>query len=61
MFPSDKMVTVKELADYLDVTTAAVYKWIKEGSMPQPFRLGGAKGALRWDPSEIRAWLEQSR
>lgn len=61
-FPSDKLVTVKELAEYLDVTTAAVYKWIKDGTMPAPYRLGGdSKGALRWTADEIDAWLETTR
>jgi excisionase family DNA binding protein len=62
MCPSDKLVTVKELAEYLDVTTAAIYKWIKDGTMPAPYRLGGdTKGALRWPPEEINAWLEKTR
>lgn len=61
-FPSDKLVTVKELAEYLDVTTAAVYKWVKDGVMPAPYRLGGdTKGCLRWSPEEVNAWLEQTR
>jgi excisionase family DNA binding protein len=60
--PSDKLVTVKEVAEYLDVTTAAVYKWIKEGSMPAPYRLGGAsKGALRWAAADINTWLEDTK
>ena len=57
-FPSDKLVTVKEIAEYLDVTTAAVYKWVKEGTMPSPFRLGGPKSTLRWKAETINAWLE---
>jgi excisionase family DNA binding protein len=60
-FHSNKLVTVRELAEYLDVTTAAIYKWIKEDSMPTPYRLGGTKGALRWTAEEINAWLEETR
>jgi excisionase family DNA binding protein len=58
MFPSNRLVTVKEVADVLGVTTAAVYKWIKEASMPAPMRLGGRRGILRWSPSTINEWLE---
>ena len=60
-FHSNKLVTVRELAEYLDVTTAAIYKWIKEDSMPAPYRIGGTKGALRWTAEEINAWLEETR
>jgi len=60
-FRSNKLVTVREIAEYLDVTTAAIYKWIKEGSMPAPYRIGGTKGALRWHADDINAWLEETR
>lgn len=58
MFPSNRLVTVKEVADVLGVTPAAVYKWIKEASMPAPMRIGGPRGILRWSPSTINEWLE---
>jgi|AntAceMinimDraft_8_1070364.scaffolds.fasta_scaffold33197_2 excisionase family DNA binding protein len=60
-FPSEKLLSVKDLATFLGVTTAAVYKWIKQGSMPAPYRLGGVSGPLRWDAATINAWLEESK
>lgn len=57
-FPSKKLVSVKEVSDILGVTTAAVYKWIKEGAIPSPIRIGGKRGILRWHPETINAWLE---
>lgn len=56
-----RLITTKELADHLGVTTAAIYKWVKEGSMPKPIRLGGPKGTLRWRSDEIDAWLESRK
>jgi excisionase family DNA binding protein len=54
------MISVRELAGYLQVTPAAVYKWIKEDSMPAPMRLGqGSRSTLRWSPDVINAWLEE--
>ena len=29
-FPSDRLITVKDISDYMQVTPAAVYKWIKD-------------------------------
>lgn len=60
-FPSDKLLSVKDLADFLGVTTAALYKWIKDGTMPAPYRLGGPKGALRWDAATINNWLQETK
>ena len=61
IFPSNRLISVKDLAEVLGVTTAALYKWIKEGTMPAPYRLGGPKGALRWDPATINNWLLERR
>jgi excisionase family DNA binding protein len=60
-FPSDRLISVRELAEFLGVTTAALYKWIKDGSMPAPYRLGGPKGALRWDAATINSWLVETK
>jgi excisionase family DNA binding protein len=60
-FPSDRLISVRELAEFLGVTTAALYKWVKDGSMPAPYRLGGPKGALRWDAATINSWLVETK
>lgn len=61
IFPSNRLISVKDLAEVLGVTTAALYKWIKEGTMPAPYRLGGPKGALRWDAATINNWLMETK
>jgi excisionase family DNA binding protein len=54
------MLSVKEIADYLQVTPAAVYKWIKDETIPAPMRLGqGSRATLRWSPDTINTWLEE--
>lgn len=61
-FPSDRMLSAKDIAEHLHVTKAAVYKWTKEGSIPQPHRLGGgARSTLRWKSDEINAWLMENK
>lgn len=57
IFPSNKLLTVREIAEALDVTPQAIYKWVKQGMMPQPLRLGGPKAMLRWRPDVINDWL----
>lgn len=59
-FPSEKMLSVKDISDYLQVTPAAVYKWIKDDTMPAPLRLGqGSRSTLRWSPDTINEWLKE--
>jgi excisionase family DNA binding protein len=58
-FPSSKLVTVKEVSVLLGVTTAAVYKWVKDDEIPAPLRIGGPRGILRWHPEILNAWLEE--
>lgn len=61
-FPSDRMLSARDIAEHLNVTKAAVYKWVKEDSIPQPYRLGGgARPTLRWKPDVINAWLLENR
>lgn len=58
-FPSSKLVTVKEVSVLLGVTTAAVYKWVKDEAIPAPLRIGGPRGILRWHPETLNTWLEE--
>lgn len=59
-FPSKKMLSVKDVSEYLQVTPAAVYKWVKEEKMPAPLRLGqGSRPTLRWSPDTINAWIQE--
>lgn len=54
----DKLLTTAEVADYLDVPLASVYKWVQEGTITPAFRVGRH---LRWRASELEAWLESRR
>lgn len=39
----------------LPVSRATLWRWIKDGKFPQPFKLG--ENCTCWDASEIDAWL----
>lgn len=52
----DRLMTVEEVADYLNVPVSTIYQWRHKGTGPRAFRVGRF---LRYDPSDIRAWLHQ--
>ncbi len=54
----------KDVADWLDVSESAIYKWVNEGDFPKPYKLGNIdaqRAASRWDREEIKQWLEKRR
>lgn len=52
----DRLMTVEEVADYLNVPVSTLYQWRHKGTGPRAFRVGRF---LRYDPSNIRAWLHE--
>ena len=51
------MLTVKEVADRLRVSTALVYEWVESGELPH-YRMGasGKRGAIRVDEADLGAF-----
>ena len=49
------LLTPKELADYLAVPLATVYKWNHVGSGPQAIRVGKH---IRYRRADVDRWLE---
>ncbi len=39
----------------LPVSRATLWRWIRDGKFPQPFKLG--ENCTVWDASEVDAWL----
>lgn len=57
----DRLLTARELADYLGLSNATVLDWFEAGKLPG-FRLGAKVGApVRFRRSEVEAWLEEGR
>jgi len=55
--PPPDLLKVRDVAKLYDVTTQAVYLWIKERGLPT-VRLGGE---VRIRRAELDAWLERER
>jgi excisionase family DNA binding protein len=50
------LLTAREVAERLGVTTETVLVWVRRGELPA-FRLPG--GAIRFRPDEFEAWLAE--
>jgi excisionase family DNA binding protein len=55
---SERLVTARELAELLGISTATVLDWWEAGRLPG-FKLNGH--AVRFRPSEVETWLEEQR
>ncbi len=52
----DRLLTVKELADYLGVPVATIYAWRCRGEGPPGFRVG-KHVRYRW--ADVAEWIER--
>jgi len=50
-----EVLTMKEVADYLRVNIATVYRLLKNGKLPGRFRIGGS---WRVDRAALLEWIE---
>ena len=51
----DRYINVKELAQFLSLSTVGVYRLIKEGKLPQGIKIGDSR---RWNLEEIKEFLK---
>lgn len=56
MIALEPYLTPRQLADWLQVSLAAVRKWRAEGTGPVAQKVGAS---VRYDPAAVRAWLEE--
>jgi len=52
----DKLLTQKELAEYLQVTEVTLWKWRKKG---MPYVKAGK--SVRYDKDQVMRWLEENK
>ncbi len=55
MEPLDRLLTVKDLASYLEVPVATIYAWRYRRQGPPGFRVGRH---LRFRGSDVEQWIE---
>jgi predicted DNA-binding transcriptional regulator AlpA len=52
----DRLITTAELAEFLSMPVRTLRQWRYLGVGPKAFRVGRH---LRYEPSEVRRWLDQ--
>lgn len=50
------LLTVKQVAEMLGVTTSTVWRWRDQMEIPQPIVVGAT---LRWRRSDLEKWLSE--
>lgn len=52
-----KLVTIKEVSEFLKVKESTLYSWVSSGVIPSY----KANGLIRFDIEEIQDWIKKSR
>jgi len=58
MSEGDKMLTVKEVAEFFACSVRKVWRLVAAKELPQPVKIGRS---CRWDPSEVQRYLEERK
>lgn len=51
------IATTKEKRGLLPVSPATIWRWVREGKFPKPFKLGDS--VTVWDAAEVDAFIAQ--
>lgn len=52
----DRMIRIAEVLRTTGVSTATLYRWIKDGHFPAPVKLG--PNSVAWRASVVRDWID---
>jgi excisionase family DNA binding protein len=52
-----ELLTIKDVAALMKVTPMSVDRWVRQGVLPQPIKLGGRR---RWSPADIARAIEEA-
>jgi len=56
-FQSGMLIRISEVCRLVGVCRSTIYRWVSEGSFPQPVRIGDR--AVRWRIEDIEAWRNE--
>lgn len=53
----DRIIRPRALADRLGVSVVSLWRWRRNGDLPEPIRISA--GTVGWREAEIVAWLDR--
>ena len=53
--PPDRLLARADVEDRVGLGRSAIYRLMREGQFPEPFRIG--PGTVRWSAREIEEWV----
>ncbi len=56
---ADRLIALPEVIDIAGIGKTMIYRLVRKGRFPQPFRPGGF--STRWSELEVRAWIDRQR
>lgn len=56
---SSKLITKKQVARILGVSSSTVFRWSNNGHLPKPFSIGPNRTV--WDLDELNTWIEDKK
>jgi predicted DNA-binding transcriptional regulator AlpA len=54
-----ELATTKTQLGLLPVSPATIWRWVKDGTFPAPFKLG--LNTTVWDASEVHKWINKHK
>jgi excisionase family DNA binding protein len=55
---TDRLLTAREVAELLNVSTETVLRWARRGDLPAVRMPGTTRGRLRFRPDDVDAWID---
>ncbi|WP_319585203.1 AlpA family phage regulatory protein [uncultured Pseudodesulfovibrio sp.] len=55
--PTAGFLRAKQLLQFIPVSKATLWRWVKDGQFPAPTKL--AERTTAWDVASVREWMEE--
>jgi len=59
-----KLLRIKEVSEWINVSQSSIYKWVEQGRFPPPIKLGDdetKRQSARWVEEDIEDWIDNKR
>lgn len=54
-----EFVTLPQLAERLGVSRVSISRWVEQGALPRPLRIG--RRIVRWRVADLNAWFAEQQ